>query len=382
VDDLSVGEGNGGLTPIHVTLHLTGASRESVRVDWKTTEGTAVSGEDYQAESGVAEFAPGETSHQITLQIVGDTKPEEDERFGIALSNPVNATVGHASSTVVITNDDATSKDVNGLGYGSAASQTLDLHLPVVGTPPYPVIVWVPGFISYDSDTSDVPALRETLRGYAVAVVRYRNPSVARFPAQIDDLKSAVRWLRANSAANGLDPQRIVAWGNGAGAHLAALLGTAGDFTPPVDNAAFSSAVNAVIDWNGASDLTSLNADAISCNAIDHDAASSPESILIGCGLKTCASVAILASPINDVTAGDAPFLLMHAGFDCYIAPDQSRKLSAALSHAGVNAELHVYNGVAHVDPFWHSGEAFAVVDAFLDGVLKPRHTRGRGVRH
>jgi acetyl esterase/lipase len=381
-NDVSVAEGNAGTTAVQVTLHLSTPSPQSVRVDWKTGDASALSGEDYEAASGVVEFAPGETSRQITVVVDGDTKAEEDESFNVVLSNAVNATLARTSSVVIITNDDATSKTFSGLSYGNG--MTLDLYVPVSGAQPYPVIVWVPGFTAYDSDATVVPALHETLRGYAVAVVRYHNPSDAHFPAQLDDLKSAVRFLRANASQYGLDPQHIAAWGNGTGAHLAALLGMAGDTTAPSTNAAFSSVVQAVVDWNGASDLASLNADAASCNVVDHDAASSPESTLLGCPLQTCGVAATTASPMTYAHSGLPPFLLMHAAEDCYVAPSQSQKLYAALIATGDDATLHVYNGVSHVDSFWRSATALGVVEAFLDGKLKkPRPpTRGRGVRH
>jgi trimeric autotransporter adhesin len=378
IDDVVIPEGDSGLTPVHVTLHLSAPSTRPVSVNWTTANGSASSGEDYQPGNGSVTFAPGETSHELVVSIIGDTIPEDDESFFIDLTNPLNATIDRARATIVIKNDDPTYKK---LTFTYADPLTLDLYLPVIGAPPYPIIVWVPGFISYDSDATVIPALRETLRGYAVAVVRYRNPAVGRFPAQLDDLKSSVRWLRASATQYGLDAQHIGVWGNGAGAHLAALLGTAGDFTPARDNSAFSAAVEAVVDWNGASDLGSLNGDA-TCTVIDHDSASSSESLLLGCALQTCLDAASAASPLSHVRGGDPPFLIMHAGFDCYIAPNQSQKLYTALVHAGVDATLNLYENVAHIDPFWSSAQAFAVVDAFLDAKLRPRPSRGRGVRH
>lgn len=377
--DATIAEGDSGSATARVTLHLSAASSQPVRVAWRTVDGSATSGEDFAAASGVAEFASGETAHEIAIEIFGDTKAESDESFRVQLSDSSGATIDRGSATIVIKNDDATFKQVT-LAYSGALS--LDLYLPVTGPQPYPVVIWVPGFISYDADTSNVPAIRETLRGYAVAVVRYRTPAVAHFPAQIDDLKSAVRFLRANASQYALDAQHVGVWGNGAGAHLAALLGTAGDFTAPEGDIPFLSNVQAVVDWNGASQLTSLNADSSSCQAIDHDAATSPESLLLGCALQSCAGSAIDASPLTYVRASDAPFLLMHAGNDCYIPTAQSQKLYTALSSAGVDATIHIYDSVAHVDPFWSSADAFAVVDAFLDAKLKVHPSRARGVRH
>jgi len=77
-----------------------------VRVSFVTIAGSATSGVDFEAASGVIEFAPGEQTHSITLHVFGDTQFETDENFSVVLSSPVNATLETASAIVVIANDD------------------------------------------------------------------------------------------------------------------------------------------------------------------------------------------------------------------------------------------------------------------------------------
>ncbi len=98
----------------------------------------------------------------------------------------------------------------------------------------------------------NTPAIFFMKSGYAVASINYRFANAAIFPAQIEDAKAAVRWLRANAAQYHFDPKRIAAFGNSAGGHLAALLGTTGGikgFEGNLGNAEQSSKVQAVVDW-------------------------------------------------------------------------------------------------------------------------------------
>jgi len=111
--------------------------------------------------------------------------------------------------------------------------------------------------------------------GYAVASINYRLSQHAIFPAQIQDCKAAIRWLRANADRYGIDPNRIGAWGPSAGGHLVALLGTAGDVNDfeVGPNPGISSRVQAVCDFFGPTDFTKMSSFA---STMDHDAGDSP----------------------------------------------------------------------------------------------------------
>jgi len=126
------------------------------------------------------------------------------------------------------------------------------------------------------------PALRFTADGYAVAHVGYRLSQEAKFPAQIQDCKAAVRWLRANAQKYGLDPNKFVVWGASAGGHLVALVGTTGgaeELEGHVNDLKESSRVQAVVDWFGPTDFLQIgNAE----SDLQHNAPDSPESKLIG----------------------------------------------------------------------------------------------------
>jgi acetyl esterase/lipase len=102
----------------------------------------------------------------------------------------------------------------------------LDLYLPEKGERPLPLIIWVHGGGWAAGSKDQVGAVRQLNRGYAVASLDYRLSSEAIFPAQIEDCKAAVRWLRAHAQKYDLDRNRFGAWGSSAGGHLVALLGT------------------------------------------------------------------------------------------------------------------------------------------------------------
>ena len=99
-------EGDSGAADLDFTVTLSQASNIEVTVSYATADGTASAGKDYRAASGELRFAPGETEQTVTVQVLGDTRPEADETFTLTLSSPVNAEVAHAEATGTIVNDD------------------------------------------------------------------------------------------------------------------------------------------------------------------------------------------------------------------------------------------------------------------------------------
>lgn len=251
-------------------------------------------------------------------------------------------------------------------------SLKLDLYLPE-GAGPFPLIIWVHGggWTSGDKSLSENgPQIRQTARGYAVASINYRLSHEAKFPAQIEDCKAAVRWLRANAERYNLDPSRVAAWGSSAGGHLVALMGaSAGEFEGGEGNLDYSSSVKAVVDWFGPIDLLKMSADSLAfpCNLIDHDSVFSPESLLIGCAIQTCPDKTGRANPINYVSADDAAFLIMHGTDDCLVGPTQSQRLYNALTAAGVEASLKFIEGARHGGSEFDDPENRKLVDDFFD---------------
>lgn len=290
-----------------------------VSVDYRTVDGTARAGANYLAAQGTLTFLLGQTSAIIPIRIPASAVPAPQKSFLVELTNVSGASMLASRATVTIVSDDPPPfRTPVAYTYDSADGIPLraTFYAPAAGGGPWPLIVWIPGDAAYDAKAGAITALRETTRGFAVVSVTYRPAMTAPFPAQIDDLGAAVRWLRANAAMLGVDPKRFVAWGTGAGGHLVALLGTCGD-------------VQAVVDWGGIADLPPLQADALGCSTIDWNTPASPASLLIGCPVAQCSDAAAAASPARQAGKGGPPVLLMHGSGDCFVSPLQSRTCTA-----------------------------------------------------
>jgi len=229
----------------------------------------------------------------------------------------------------------------------------LDLYLPPKGPAQLPVIVWVHGGGWRSGSKGSAGRARPMLnRGYAVVDVGYRLSGEAIFPAQLEDCKAAVRWVRANAAKYSLDPDRIGAWGSSAGGHLVAFLGTAGDVREfdTKANSEYSSRVQAVCDWFGPTDFLQMDKHSLEGSRLIHDAPDSPESLLVGGPIQNepYRAIARKASPITYVTKDDPPFLIMHGDKDMSVPLHQSELLYDALKKVGVEATLHVVKGAGH----------------------------------
>lgn len=245
--------------------------------------------------------------------------------------------------------------------------QKLDLYVPK-SDKPLPVVVWVHGGAWQAGGKTNCPALFLTEKGYAVVSANYRLSQHAVFPAQIEDCKAAVRWVRANAKKYNLNPDRIGAWGSSAGGHLVALLGTSGEareLEGKGGNADQPSRVQAVVDYFGPTDFTKMGG--------GHDKAGSPESNLIGGAVATNGEKAQKANPIKYVTKSAAPFLLVHGDKDPAVPFNQSELLAAALKEAGVAAELVPIKGGGHGGPEFFAPPKREQVKEFFDTHLKAK---------
>lgn len=224
--------------------------------------------------------------------------------------------------------------------------QKLDLYLPKNATNA-PLIVWVHGGAWKGGSKDRTPAQIFVEEGYAVASINYRLSQHAVFPAQIEDCKAAIRWLRFHAKEHGYNADRIAVWGSSAGGHLVALLGTAGDVKEfdTGENLGVSSRVQAVVDFFGPTDFTQMGKFP---SAINHDAPNAPEAELIGGAVPDNKAKAARANPITYVTSDDPPFLIMHGDKDNTVPLNQSELLEAALKKAGVDVAFHVVKGAGH----------------------------------
>ena len=245
----------------------------------------------------------------------------------------------------------------SGIDYGKTgnAYQKLDIYMPAAGAKPYPVVVWIhgggfSGGTRTEGNASQLAGLLGPL-GAAVVSIDYRLSGTAQWPAQSQDCKAAIRWIRANAATYNFDPNRIGAAGGSAGGHLSEFVGVTGDIdsatsgTVTMDlegtvggTSGYSSKVQAVAPMYGLSDFLTLN-DACPQNnptisSIDHDAANSPEGLLMGGLIQNIKDKCTLASPLHFVSPDDPPFCILHGNRDASVPVCQSITFAAALRTA------------------------------------------------
>lgn len=254
--------------------------------------------------------------------------------------------------------------------------QTLDLLLPKSATgagKPLPVVVYIHGgaFRSGNKTMGYGPLGPLVGSGeYAGATINYRLSGEATWPAQIHDVKAAIRWIRANAAKYGLDPDRIAVMGPSAGGHLAAMLGTSGGVAELEGrigpNTGTSSRVRCVVDLFGPSEFLAMNDHH---SRIDHNAPESPESLLIGGALPQHKEAARAASPISYVSRDDPPFLIIHGTDDPLVPLNQSERLADALKAAGVPCAFYRVLGGGH--GHFRRPEVERRIKQFLDRQLR-----------
>jgi len=252
--------------------------------------------------------------------------------------------------------------------------QKLDLYLPPTGSG-WPLVVMIHGGAFRMGSKDGEPAGPFVERGYAVAAINYRLSQHAPFPAQIEDCKMAVRWLRANAARHGYDPERIAAFGQSAGGHLAAMLGTTGDVTAFDVGAHLDvpSRVQAVADFFGPTDFLQMDAHRVSAEAMVHDTPDSPESQLVGGPILDNPEKVARANPVTYVTPGDPPFLIVHGDADALVPHHQSQLLDDALRRAGVRSKFVTIPGGPHGGRT--TAEGLPIALDFLDARFAPTST-------
>lgn len=254
-------------------------------------------------------------------------------------------------------------------------SQTLDLYRPAVNPELAPLVVYIHGGgFRYGDKAGAANVINPLVRaGYAVASLDYRLTGEAKYPAQIVDVKAAVRYLRANARQFGLDPRHFAAFGGSAGGYLATMLGVSAgkrDFAAPaLGNTNVSSAVQAVVDWFGPIDLLTIDRQRRAqslCAHISASARSIAGQNLFGVQPALVPAKAIAANPISYIRADTQipPMLIEHGTADCRVPAQQSRDLANALvaTGHGSTTRLLLVQGAGHGPRFGTSAQMPTVV--------------------
>lgn len=230
--------------------------------------------------------------------------------------------------------------------------QKLDLYLPDAGEN-RPLIIWIHGGAfragSKEGNENNRLPFDYVQAGYALASLNYRLSQHAIFPAQIEDCKAAVRWLRARAAEFKLDPNRFAAWGPSAGGHLVTMLGVTGHVTDFEVGAhlEISSRVQCVVNYFGPTDFLQMDRQRLPDGMI-HDEADSPESELVGGPIQEKRDKVAQANPITHITPNTPPFLIIHGDQDPLVPYGQSVMLVEALQKAGVRVTFYTVEGAGH----------------------------------
>lgn len=243
----------------------------------------------------------------------------------------------------------------------------LDLYRPQKFKGRLPVVVWVHGGGWKNGSKNRCPAAFLAQHGFAVASINYRLSHHAQWPAQINDCRSAVRWLRQNANQYRLDGKSIGVWGSSAGGHLVAILGTidapAGEET--------SSRVQAVCDWFGPTDLLTMPYNNVSKQRTIEQVRNSNGAKLLGATVRDVPEKAKDASAFFHVTPDDPPFLVMHGDKDPGVPIVQSDRFVAALKKAKVDVTYHVVQGAGHGGKLFQTEDVAQRVIDFFTRTLK-----------
>lgn len=225
----------------------------------------------------------------------------------------------------------------------------MDLLIPQVSTP-LPAVIFVPGGGFVSANRARMPQLRMNLaeNNFVVASMTYRTAPNATFPQPIEDVKAAIRFLKASAQKFNVDADKIFVIGDSAGGYLTAFAAvTHGDNIFNVgDNLHVSSAIAAAVDLYGVTSIKPFD--------------SPIKKLFLN---ETSPDV---ANPVNYVNKNSAPMLLMHGRADSVVSPAQTDLLFQALKAQGVEAERYIIPNANHADDYWQQQEVFDVIIEFL----------------
>ncbi len=247
----------------------------------------------------------------------------------------------------------------------------LDLYLPADAASP-PLLVYVHGGAWRGGSKDRVMTTAFVDDGYAMASLDFRLSGDARFPAQIHDIKAAIRFLRGNAGTFGYNPTRLAILGSSSGAHLATLVGVTngedeleGRIGDHLDQ---SSDVQAIVSYYGASNLTTI----LALSTPHGLSVRSPAlDLLLGGQPDEEVDLAQLASPIFHVDASDPPLLILHGDQDPQMPINQSHELHHAYKEQAIPVQFEVVHGAGHGGERFTDARRNALVKAFLDEQLR-----------
>jgi len=260
-----------------------------------------------------------------------------------------------------------------------SSAQKMDIYIPE-GTGPFPVVVLIHGgaFKMGDKGMEASNAAALVSKGIAAASINYRLSGEAKYPAQIEDCKAAVRFLRANATKYNLNPDKIGSWGASAGGNLSSLLGTTSGVNElegaSLGNSSYSSKVIASVDWFGPINFLTMDAEATALGfTITTNSSTSPESKLMGAAVQTVPALVAKANPTTYITSDDAAFFIQVGSMDRNIPYTQSLNFYNALKtvKGSTDVSYELLDGAGHGGSQFSASSNMAKVTAFFEKYLK-----------
>jgi acetyl esterase/lipase len=250
-------------------------------------------------------------------------------------------------------------------------SLKLDLYVPANAQSP-PLVVWVHGGAWRGGSKSNPSILPLTEKGYAIASVDYRLSTVAPFPAQIHDIKAAIRYLRVSAKEHEISADRIAISGSSAGAHLAALVGVTNGVKELEGELGQyrnqSSDVQAIIAFFGASNLTTILTQSTPHGVNMRTPALE---LLLGGQPESKSELARLASPVFHVDKLDPPLLWYHGDQDPQMPVNQALEMLGAYKKLGLDVTFEPVFGGGHGGKLFFTPEQFQQVADFLGRTIR-----------
>jgi acetyl esterase/lipase len=256
--------------------------------------------------------------------------------------------------------------------HSGGEERLLDIYRPLqIPAEPLPVIVWFHGGAWKMGNRQAIEriAAEQLARGFALVSVSYSLSDIAQWPVQCHEAKAAIRYLRANAGKLGLNPDKLIAAGMSAGAHMACMLGVSADHE--LLNGSLgehnneANAVQGVLALYPPTDFLRVPKDYD--GLMDYYAEDSPVTQLLGESIATSPEKSDLASPLKQVQGNCPPVFLLHGEADPIVPIEQSRLLHEALLGAGVDSQLMCVDGYTHGDYRFNRDEPAEKMSAFLD---------------
>ena len=266
--------------------------------------------------------------------------------------------------------------DVDYAGDGEVFHQ-LDIYYPRVEKAAYPVVIHIYGSAWYSNNSKGMADLGTIVNalldaGYAVVTPNHRSSQDAKFPAQIEDIKGVVRFVRANAERYRFDTSFIATSGFSSGGHLASLAATSGGVAQLEGtvggNLGFSSSVDAACDWSGPVDLHHM-----SCGTAEDTWNHAPEEAVMGFSFKGNEERFKALNATNYIDPSDPPVIIFHGTADNVVPCCQAPHFHGLLTDAGVTSELHLVDGGGHGMGMYADENLCAMV-TFLDRVRTGRY--------